>query len=85
MVKFLFRIQERERAAKDELMFLINRSDEVKMSIRRHVESIKQKHAKIFELEPKIKETMKRADAVPPRMSELRQKIKSAEDEIKLV
>jgi len=77
------RIQERERAAKDELMFLINRSDEVKMSIRRHVESIKQKHAKIFELEPKIKETMKRADAVPPRMSELRQKIKSAEDEIK--
>merc|ERR1711962_462955 len=70
------RIQERERVAKDELMFLINRSDEVKLSIRRHVESIKQKHAKIFELEPKIKESIKRSDVVPPRIHELRQKIK---------
>jgi len=77
------RIQERERAAKDELMFLINRSDEVKLSIRRHVESIKQKHAKIFELEPKIIEAMKRSEVVPPRMQEIKQKIKAAEDEIK--
>jgi len=77
------RIQERERVAKDELMFLINRSDEVKLSIRRHVESIKQKHAKIFELEPKIKESIKRSDLVPPRIHELRQKIKAAENDIK--
>jgi len=77
------RIQERERAAKDELMFLITRSDEVELSIRKHVDSIKRKHAKIFELEPKIKECIKRADVVPPRMQELRQKIANAESEIK--
>jgi len=77
------RIQERERSAKDELMFLINRGDEVKLSIRRHVESIKQKHVKIFEIEPKIKEAIKRAETVPPHMQELREKIKAAEDEIK--
>jgi len=77
------RIQERERAAKDELMFLITRTDEVEISIRKLVESIKQKHAKIFQLEPSIREFIKRADAQPPRMQELRQKIKAAEDEIK--
>jgi len=77
------RIQERERTAKDELMFLITRSDEVELSIRKHVESIKQKHAKIFELEPKIKEFIRRADAVPPRMQELKMKITKAENEIK--
>merc|ERR1712002_1140055 len=68
------RIQERERAAKDELMFLITRTDEVEISIRKLVESIKQKHAKIFQLEPSIREFIKRADAQPPRMQELRQK-----------
>lgn len=79
------RIQERERAAKDELMFLISRGDEVKLSIRKHVDSIKQKHAKVFQLEPMIKEMIVRADVVPPRVQELKKKIKAIEDEIKVL
>jgi len=77
------RIQERERAAKDELMFMITRSDELELNIRKFVESIKRKHGKIFELEPKIKECIKRSEVVPPRMQEMREKIKNAEVEIK--
>jgi len=77
------RIQERERAAKDELLFLISRTDEVKLSIKKHVQSIKQKHAKVFELEPKIKDGFKRAEVFPPKIFELREKIKKVEEEIK--
>jgi len=79
------RIQERERVAKDELMFLISRGDELKLSIRKHVDSIKEKHKKVFEIEPKIKEMVARAEVVPPRMQELKQKIKKIEDEIKVL
>jgi len=79
------RIQQRMRTLKDELMFLISRQDEVKLSVRKKIESIKHKHSRIFELEPQIKDSVKRNKDFAAKVAELAEKVKKGENEVRVV
>ena len=71
------------RALKDELMFLITRQDEVELSVRKKVESIRQKHARIIQVGPEIKENIKCGQEHSKKITELKEKVKRGEDEVK--
>lgn len=76
------RIEERMKHSKDELLYQVNRQDELKVNIRKKISSIKEKHAQIFELEPKIKESIAKNQEKNANLAELQTRIKKVEDEV---
>ena len=80
-----FRLKARKEKNMDRLRYDLNRIDELKLSIRKKLNNVKEMHGEVFALEPKLRDSYTNQQAGSAKVAELAAKVKEKEEEIKYV
>lgn len=79
------RLKARKEKNMDRLRYDLNRIDELKLSIRKKLNNVKEMHGEVFALEPKLRDSYSNQQAGSAKVAELAAKVKEKEDEIKKI